>query len=411
MFKAARRGSSNTRHHLGAVAASAPASGRTPSSPGVPGVQRAAVTAPPTAPMAVPIDPLASCSVRAPNPISQPSPTRRDDATTVVSVGGVVRSFGELVALGGVDLEVKAGSVVGLLGRNGAGKSTLVRILATLLAPNAGTVRIAGVDAVREARRVRSLIGLAGQYAAVDGTLTGRENLELVGRLYGLKRREARLRAQEVLERLSLTAAGDRLVVTYSGGMRRRLDLGASLVGRPLLLIMDEPTTGLDPSTRIELWRFIDDLVHEGTTVLLTTQYLEEADRLADRIAVMERGRIIAEGTSTELKARTGGDVLEVRATHGMDVPRLRDLLVGLGSGEPAVDVRWQRVTLPTTDPVAVLLAAATRIQQSGIEVEDLGLRRPSLDDVFLTLTGQQAVTYDSAAVNGRRSRLGERTE
>jgi daunorubicin resistance ABC transporter ATP-binding subunit len=291
-----------------------------------------------------------------------------------------------------VNLEVASGSVVALLGRNGAGKSTLVQILATLLVPDAGTVRVGGVDAVREARRVRALIGLAGQAAAVDGTLTGRENLELVARLYGLRRREARMRAQEVLERLSLAAAGDRLVFTYSGGMRRRLDLGASLVGRPLLLIMDEPTTGLDPGTRVELWRFIDDLVHEGTTVLLTTQYLEEADRLADRIAVLERGQIIAEGTASELKSRTGGDVLEVRLRHSIDLPRVRAMLDGLGSGKPTVDARWQRVTLPTTDPVAVLLAAATRIQESGIAVEDLGLRRPSLDDVFLMLTGQGAL-------------------
>jgi ABC-2 type transport system ATP-binding protein len=361
--------------------------------------------------MAVPAVALAPGSMHVPPPFRAPSPTTGTDASTVVNVEGVVKSFGDLVALGGVNLDVKAGSVVGLLGRNGAGKSTLVRILATLLAPDAGTVRIAGVDAIREARRVRSLIGLAGQYAAVDGTLTGRENLELVGRLYGLKRREARVRAHEVLERLSLTAAGDRLVFTYSGGMRRRLDLGASLVGRPLLLIMDEPTTGLDPSTRLELWGFIDDLVQEGTTVLLTTQYLEEADRLADRIAVLERGRIIAEGTPTELKTRAGGDVLEVRATHGMDVPRLRDLLVGLGSGEPAVDVRWQRVTLPTTDPVPALLAAASRIQQSGIAVEDLGLRRPSLDDVFLTLTGEQAIADERAAVAGGRPRLRGRAE
>jgi ABC-2 type transport system ATP-binding protein len=275
-----------------------------------------------------------------------------------------------------------------LLGRNGAGKSTLVRVLSTLLRPDAGRASIAGVDVVRDANRVRSLIGLAGQAAAVDPTLTGRENLELVGRLYGLRRREARARAAEVLERLSLTAAGDRRVFTYSGGMRRRLDLGASLVGKPLVLIMDEPTTGLDPKTRLELWRFVDDLVRDGTTVLLTTQYLEEADRLADRIAVLERGALIATGTAAELKQRIGGDVLELRARTAMDVERLRSLLSGLGAAEPVVDLRWQRLTLPTSDPINTLLAAAQRIQESGIEVEDLGLRRPSLDDVFLTLTG-----------------------
>jgi ABC-2 type transport system ATP-binding protein len=319
----------------------------------------------------------------------------------VVVANSVVKSFGDIVALGGVDLEVETGSVVGLLGRNGAGKSTLVRILATLAVPDAGTVHIGGLNAVRDARRVRSLIGLAGQYAAVDGTLTGRENLELVGRLYGLGRREARMRAQEVLERLSLTGAGDRMVLTYSGGMRRRLDLGASLVGHPVLLIMDEPTTGLDPGTRLELWRFIDDLVDEGTTVLLTTQYLEEADRLADRIALLERGKIIAEGSPNELKSRIGGDVLEVRATHRIDMPRLRTLLSGLGSGEPTVDLRSQRVTLPTGDPVDTLLAAAARIEQSDIAVEDLGLRRPSLDDVFLMLTGQQALANASTSAGG----------
>jgi daunorubicin resistance ABC transporter ATP-binding subunit len=322
---------------------------------------------------------------------------RSADESAVVVAEGVVKTFGKIVALGGVDLEVTAGSVVALLGRNGAGKSTLVQILSTLLVPDAGRVRIAGIDAVGAARQVRAMIGLAGQSAAVDGTLTGRENLELVGRLYGLRRREARDRAYEVLERLSLTDAGDRLVFTYSGGMRRRLDLGASLVGRPLVLIMDEPTTGLDPGTRVELWRFIDELVREGTTVLLTTQYLEEADRLADRIAVLELGQIIAEGTPSELKSRTGGDVLEVRATHSIDLPRLRALLVGVGSGTSTVDPRWQRITVPTTDPVAALLAAASRIQQSGIAVEDLGLRRPSLDDVFLMLTGEQALAERSA--------------
>jgi ABC-type multidrug transport system ATPase subunit len=218
--------------------------------------------------------------------------------------------------------------------------------------------------------------------------LTGRENLELVGRLYGLGKREARARSNEVLERLSLAAVADRLVFTYSGGMRRRLDLGASLVGRPLLLIMDEPTTGLDPRTRLELWRFIDDLVKDGTTVLLTTQYLEEADRLADRIAVLERGAVIAEGTATELKEQIGGDVLQVRASSGVDVERLRGLLTGLGSADPVADMRWQQVTLPTSDPIATLLAAAQRIRESGIAVEDLGLHRPTLDDVFLTLTG-----------------------
>jgi len=306
-----------------------------------------------------------------------------------ITVEGAEKSFGSTQALAGVDIEVEQGTVLGLLGRNGAGKTTLVRILATLLAPDAGSVRIAGHDVVRRARMVRSLIGFAGQFAAVDETLTGRENLVLVGRLYGLRRKLARERADEVLQRLSLTQAADRRVATYSGGMRRRLDLGASLVGRPMVLIMDEPTTGLDPRTRIELWTFIEELVREGTTLLLTTQYLEEADRLADRIAVIERGRVIAAGRPDDLKQRFGGDVVEVRATSSGDVERLVRLLDGLGSGPPLADLRGQRVTLPTSERVQTLLAAARRIEDSGIAVEDLGVRRPSLDDVFLSLTRQ----------------------
>jgi ABC-2 type transport system ATP-binding protein len=309
----------------------------------------------------------------------------------VIVVEGVRKAFGPTLALQGVDLVVEPGMVHALLGRNGAGKTTLVRILSTLLAPDAGSARIGGADVVREAHRVRALIGLAGQFAAVDETLTGRENLELVGRLYGLGRRAARARAVEVLERLSLTAAADRRVLTYSGGMRRRLDLGASLVGRPAVLLMDEPTSGLDPVTRRELWGLVEDFARQGTTVLLTTQYLEEADRLANRIAVIEQGRIIASGTPSELKDRLGQDVFEVRAQNTVDVERLRRLLAGLGAGEPIADLRWQKVTLPTTDPVATLLSAGSRIEESGIAVEDLGWRRPTLDDVFLSLTSGAA--------------------
>ena len=305
----------------------------------------------------------------------------------MITTEGIGKVYGSNVALAGVDISVAQGTVLGLLGRNGAGKTTLVRILATLLSPDSGRARIAGVDVVREAARVRSLIGLAGQFAAVDENLRGRENLELVGRLYGLRRREARTRAHEVLERLGLAQVANNLVRTYSGGMRRRLDLGASLVGRPAVLIMDEPTTGLDPSTRLQLWGLIDELVRDGTTMLLTTQYLEEADRLADRIVVIELGRVIASGTPDELKQRVGGDVLEVRATSSTDVERLVDLLDGLGTGRPVADLREQRVTLPASDRVQTLLAAARRIDESGIRVEDIGVRRPSLDDVFLALT------------------------
>jgi daunorubicin resistance ABC transporter ATP-binding subunit len=306
----------------------------------------------------------------------------------MIAAEGVQKSFGSTVALAGIDIAVAPGTVLAVLGRNGAGKTTFVRILATLLAADAGRIEIAGVDVLRDAKVVRGLIGLAGQFAAVDETLSGRENLELVGRLYGLRRREARARASEVLERLGLVDAGDRLVRTYSGGMRRRLDLGASLVGRPVVLIMDEPSTGLDPRSRMELWSLIDDFVGAGTTLLLTTQYLEEADRLADEVAVIERGRVIASGTPDELKQRIGGDVLEVRATRAADVDRLVNLLGELGLGEPIADVRSQSVTLPTPERVHALLAAARRIEESGIPVADLGIRRPSLDDVFLMLTG-----------------------
>jgi ABC-2 type transport system ATP-binding protein len=316
----------------------------------------------------------------------------------MIVADALVKSFGSTVALAGGDLVVERGTVLGLLGRNGAGKTTLVRILSTLLAPDVGSARIAGADVVRQPQVVRSRIGLAGQFAAVDETLTGRENLELVARLYGLKRAQARARAVEVLERLTLSAAADRMVFTYSGGMRRRLDLGASLVGRPLVLIMDEPTTGLDPATRIELWRFIGELVREGTTLLLTTQYLEEADRLADRIAVIERGRMIAAGSPSELKQRVGGDVLEVSAAAAGDLDRLVALLGGLGSGPPVADAHAQRVTVPTRDGVETLLAAARRIEESGLAVSDLGLRRPSLDEVFLTLTGAFATPAPPAA-------------
>jgi daunorubicin resistance ABC transporter ATP-binding subunit len=325
----------------------------------------------------------------------------------IITIEGVEKSFGSTHALAGVDLAVERGTVLGLLGRNGAGKTTLVRIVATLLAPDAGRVSVAGADVVRRARTVRSLIGFAGQYSAVDETLTGRENLQLVGRLYGLGSSQARARADETLARLTLTEAADRLVRTYSGGMRRRLDIGASLVGRPMVLIMDEPTTGLDPRTRIELWTFIEELVREGTTVLLTTQYLEEADRLADRIAVIERGRLIAAGSPDELKQRIGGDVLEVRATSSGDVERLVGLLDGLGSGAPVADLRGQRVTLPTSDRVQTLLAAARRIEECGITVADLGVRRPSLDDVFLSLTRQ--IATEPPAVGSLASSPAER--
>jgi daunorubicin resistance ABC transporter ATP-binding subunit len=275
-----------------------------------------------------------------------------------------------------------------LLGPNGAGKTTLVKVLSTLLRPDGGRARVAGCDVVRDAVRVRAAIGLAGQYAAVDELLTGRENLELVGLWYHLARREYRLRAQQVLERFALVEAGDRLVKTYSGGMRRRLDIGASLIARPPVLFLDEPTTGLDPRTRNQLWLFIEELVAAGTTVLLTTQYMEEAERLADRIVVLDHGRVFAAGTAEQLKHRLGGDVLEVRVADPAQLERAALLLAEFGDTPPRVDADQRQVSLPTSGGTPLLLAAGRRLEEAGIGLDDLGIRRPSLDDVFLTLTG-----------------------
>jgi len=308
-----------------------------------------------------------------------------------VEVAGVAVSFGETRALDGVDLSVPRGTVQGLLGPNGAGKTTLVRVLATLLRPGAGSARVFGCDVVSDATRVRALIGLAGQFAAVDGTLTGRENLEMVGRLYRLSRKDAKRRALESLERLGLTEAADRVVKGYSGGMRRRLDLGASLVGRPRLLILDEPTTGLDPQSRSDVWAFIRELVDDGTTVLLTTQYLDEADNLADHIVVIDYGKVIADGTPRELKARMGADVLELHLNDPDLLEPAAAALRGVGSGEVSIDLGDRRITLPVHQGAADLMSAVRRLDEAGIVPSDLSLRRPSLDDVFLALTGRGA--------------------
>jgi ABC-2 type transport system ATP-binding protein len=309
----------------------------------------------------------------------------------MIEAEAISKRFGPTQALADVDLEVEQGTVAALLGPNGAGKTTLVRILTTLLEPDRGRARVAGFDVVAEAAPLRSSIGLAGQFAAVDELLTGRENLELVGLWYHLDKREYRRRAQEVLERFSLTEAGDRLVKTYSGGMRRRLDIGASLIARPPVLFLDEPTTGLDPRTRNDLWEFIEELVAAGTTVLLTTQYMEEADRLAHRIVVLDVGRVIAEGTAAQLKARLGGDTLEARVAQRADLERAAALLAALAGAPARVDADQQRVSIPTHGGTALLIAAGRRFEEARIPLDDLGIRRPSLDDVFLALTGARA--------------------
>ena len=306
-----------------------------------------------------------------------------------IGVQGLSRSFGEVVALAGLDLEVEAGTVFGLLGPNGAGKTTLVRVLATLLRPDTGRATVLGHDVVSEPLAVRRRIGLAGQFAAVDEELTGRENLEMIGRLYRLSGAEARRRATDVLERFALTDAANRRVSTYSGGMRRRLDLGASLTGRPPVLLLDEPTTGLDPRARQELWSIVGELRSEGTTVLLTTQYLEEADRLAQRIAVMDKGRIAAQGTAGELKATIGTEVLALRTRDPARAAEAGTLLADLGTGEaPAVDADTGRIRLTVAQPEAAV-EAIRRLDGRGLTIASIELQQPSLDDVFLALTGR----------------------
>jgi daunorubicin resistance ABC transporter ATP-binding subunit len=308
-----------------------------------------------------------------------------------IEVEGLVKRFGSVTALGGVDLRVPAGSVLGLLGPNGAGKTTLVRTLATLATPDAGRVRVCGHDVTLEPEAVRRDIGLSGQHAAVDAYLTGRENLRMIGRLSGLRRASARRRADALLEQFDLTAVANRTARTYSGGTRRRLDVAASLVTLPAVLFLDEPTTGLDPRGRLGLWRLIGQLAQRGTTVLLTTQYLEEADRLADAIAVLDRGRLIAAGSADELKAQIGGDRLELRPAAGIDPRALAAAMSGLGGGETSLTAD-DTVVIPVSDGPAILPEVATRLARGGLQVSELTLRRPSLDDVFLSLTGTSAL-------------------
>ncbi|MCL4554252.1 MAG: ATP-binding cassette domain-containing protein [Actinobacteria bacterium] len=314
------------------------------------------------------------------------------NAITAEGLVKVYRSRGrEVRALDGVDLTVRQGEVLGLLGPNGAGKTTAVRILATLLRPDAGRATVAGFDVCRQAQQVRRLIGLAGQFAAVDENLTARENLWLFGRLYQLPKTEVRKRSAELLAQFDLEDAADRVVVTYSGGMRRRLDLASALIGRPGLLFLDEPTTGLDPRSRLDLWNVMRQLVRGGTTILLTTQYLEEADELADTIVVIDHGRVIARGTSDELKSQVGGERIEVVVHDRADVATARDILERTGSGPATLDEHTRRLTLRSNGGTKALVRIIGELGEANIAVDDIVLRRPTLDDVFLVLTGHSA--------------------
>jgi ABC-2 type transport system ATP-binding protein len=310
-------------------------------------------------------------------------------AEPAISVRGLTKSFGEVRALDGVDFEAAPGTVLGLLGPNGAGKTTAVRVLATLLKPDAGSARVAGLDVVHDATKLRHRIGLAGQYAAIDENLTGLENLVMVGRLYGMPRARAKARGRELLESFDLLDAADRAAKTYSGGMRRRLDLADALVAKPPVLFLDEPTTGLDPRSRLALWETIESLVADGTTVLLTTQYLDEADRLADRIAVIDQGRVIADGTPDELKDRVGGERLEVRLTDAAAAATAAKILASMSDEPPAVDGPVVKVAVRRRS--GAIVEAVRRLDDAGVGVDDLGMRRPTLDDVFLALTGHVA--------------------
>jgi ABC-2 type transport system ATP-binding protein len=322
----------------------------------------------------------------------------------VIEMQQVSKRFGRTEALTGLDLEVARGSVVAMLGPNGAGKTTAVRVLATLVVPDGGTARVAGFDVRRHAAEVRRRIGLTGQYAALDDYLTGRGNLIMIGELCRLGRAEAVRRADALLARFELTDAAGRNVKTYSGGMRRRLDLAAGLMSRPEVLFLDEPTTGLDPRSRIVMWEVIRGLVAEGTTLLLTTQYLEEADQVADRIVVVDHGRAIAEGTSAELKALVGGERLEITVSHAGEVAAAVSAVAPLGAAAPTADPALRLVRLPVRGGAALLPAVVRALDGAGVTVEDLAVRLPTLDDVFLSLTGRAQDEATDAAAQGARA-------
>ncbi|MCU1393960.1 MAG: DynT5 [Ilumatobacteraceae bacterium] len=316
--------------------------------------------------------------------------------TAIIEASALTKTFGEVRALDHLDLVAETGCVTALLGPNGAGKTTFISAVATLLSPTSGELRVAGIDARTNPKAVRQVIGLAGQYASVEPAMTGRENLEMVARLFGLDKKTARTAAGDVLDRLGLSEAGDRLVRNYSGGMRRRLDLGASLVGKPRLLLLDEPTTGLDPRSRLDLWDAIRSLVADGTDVLLTTQYLEEADQLARDVVIIDHGHVIASGTPDELKSRGGRDVVEVRPHTAAQLAAISTILEAVAAEPPRTDHDTQRVSAPVDGGAQDLATVVRLLDEQGIRVDDIGLRRPTLDEVFLALTGQPTVTDDT---------------